>query len=157
MRASCLLSRSVSHTFLPYRPSYLLALYCEGCHNCIQRLLSLFSLLCMRDRRCDLPWSTNNRSMSPGAHVSRTCQVVEAAAVTGRIVDQLAPFGTEPALIESVDADMEDDGEQQDAQGGAAQLPDAPAAGEAQAAGGQAASGNKKVVSITPAHSFCSP
>ena len=77
--------------------------------------------------------------------------------MTGRIVDQLAPFGTEPARTESVDADMEDDGEQRDAQGGAAQLPDAPAAGEAQAAGGQAGSGNKKVVSITPAHSFCLP
>ena len=72
-------------------------------------------------------------------------------------MDQLAPFGAEPVLAESVDADMEDDGEQQVAQGGAAELPDAPAAGEAQAAGGQAGSGNKKVVSITSAHSFCSP
>ena len=132
-------------------------LHCEGCHNCVQRLLSLCSLLCMRDLPCDLSWSTNNRSMSPAADVSCTCQVVEAAAVTGRIVDQLAPFDTEPALIESVDADMEDGGEQQDAQGGAAQLPDAPAVGEAQAAGGQAGSGNKKVVSITPAPSFCLP
>jgi hypothetical protein len=131
--------------------------HCEGYHNCNQRLLSLCSLLCMHDLPCDLPWSTKNGSMSPGADVSCICQVVEAEAVTGRIVDQLAPFGTEPALSEAVDADMEDDGEQQDAQGGAAESPDAHAAGEAQAAGGQAGSGNKQMVSIKPAHSFSSP
>ena len=77
--------------------------------------------------------------------------------MTGRIVDQLAPFGTEPALTEAVDADMEDEGEQQDAQGGAAESPDARAADEAQAAGGRAGSGNKQKVSTILAHSFCSP
>ena len=125
---------------------------CEDYHNCNQRLLSLCSLLCMRN----LPWSSNNGSMSPGADVSCNWQVVEAEAVTGRIVDQLAPFGTEPALTEAVDADMEDDGEQQDAQGGAAESPDTRAANKAQAAGGQAGSGNKQKVSIKPAHLFCS-
>jgi hypothetical protein len=93
--------------------------------------------------------------MLSGADVRCTCQVEQAEAVTGRIVDQLAPGGTEPAHTEPVGVAVGGDREQQDAHHGNADLADAPAASKAKAMRGPVGLGKQRKVSTTAGHSLC--